>query len=210
VSSMERVPPATNAPTFLRGLPLAFRAYEFARRAHGAQRRASDAARFIVHPLEVAALLHNSGHSEAVVAAGVLHDTVEDTGLAMRDILREFGPEISRIVVAMTEDPAIADFHDRKRALREQIAGCGPDASAVYAADKVAKVREFRSRATRGETVLDPENRPAHERLEHYLHSLETLEQITPDHPLVRQLRFELEVLHALPPRPDLLDTGQP
>lgn len=204
---MERDTPGLDLPTFLLALPVAHQAYTFARAAHGEQRRESDAARFIVHPLEVAALLYNTRHSEAVVAAGILHDTVEDSDLTIGKVQGAFGPEIGGIVAAMTEDPSIDDFHDRKRALREQIAAHGPDATAVYAADKVAKVREFRSRATRGENVFAPANQPAKNKLEHYLHSLSMLEQITPDHPLVRQLRFELEILQALPPRPDLLET---
>jgi (p)ppGpp synthase/HD superfamily hydrolase len=54
----------TELPSFLSDLPLARQAYAFAREAHRDQRRESDAARFIVHPLEVAALLHSSGHGE--------------------------------------------------------------------------------------------------------------------------------------------------
>jgi (p)ppGpp synthase/HD superfamily hydrolase len=192
-------------PSFLVPLPTARRAYDLARAAHARQRRESDAAPFIVHPLEVAALLQVTGHSEPVIAAGILHDTVEDSDTTVEEIAAGFGPGIAAIVGAMTEDPAIADFAQRKRALREQIARHGPDATAVYAADKVAKVRELRSRAARGEDVLQPANRAAHEKLEHYRHSLQMLEQITPEHPLVGQLRFELEILRALPPRPELL-----
>jgi (p)ppGpp synthase/HD superfamily hydrolase len=76
---MERVAASTNAPSFLLGLPLARRAYEFACLAHSGQRRESDAARFIVHPLEVAALLHNSGYPETVVALPPRPDLL-DTG----------------------------------------------------------------------------------------------------------------------------------
>lgn len=126
----------------------------------------------------------------------------------MPDIRACFGSEIAEIVAAMTEDPTIEDFQERKAALRRQIAAFGPGATAVYAADKVAKVRELRSRATRGENVLDSDNRSGQAKLEHYLASL-VLEQITPEHPLVRQLRFELEMLRALPPRPDLLATDR-
>jgi (p)ppGpp synthase/HD superfamily hydrolase len=198
-------PHRTELPSFLSGLPLARRAYTFARDAHRDQRRESDAARFIVHPLEVAALLHNTGHAEQLVAAGILHDTIEDTTTTVPEIRAAFGREIAETVAAMTEDPAIADFQERKAALRQQIAAFDSDATAVYAADKVTKVRELRSRATRGENVLDPENPAGHDKLDHYLASLAMLERITPEHPLVRQLRFELEMLQALPPRPDLL-----
>lgn len=198
-----------SAPTFLGELPLARQAYAFAREAHEQQRRESDAAQFIVHPLEVGSLLYNTGHPDPVVAAGILHDTVEDSGSTVKDVQADFGSEVARVVGAMTEDPSIEDFHERKAALRDQIASFGPEATAVYAADKVTKVRELRSRATRGENVLDPGNSSAQDKLEHYLASLSMLEQVTPQHPLVRQLRFELETLWALPPRPDLLGSGQ-
>jgi (p)ppGpp synthase/HD superfamily hydrolase len=193
------------APTFLRDLALARRAYSFACEAHRGQRRESDAAQFIIHPLEVAALLHITGHRDDLVAAAILHDTIENSAATAQRINTIFGGEITRIVAAMTEDPTIESFDDRKAALRQQIAEFGPDATAVYAADKVAKVRELRSRATRGEDVLDPGNEAARSKLEHYLASLVMLEQITPKHPLVRQLRFELEVLRALPPQPELI-----
>lgn len=199
-----------DSPTFLRELPVARRAHRFACSAHGEQRRQSDAARFIAHPLEVAALLHLTGHHEPVVAAGILHDTVEDSDTTIDEIRMRFGGEIATLVSAMTEDPEIEDYRARKRALRCQIARYGPDATAVYAADKVAKVRELRSRATRGEHVLDPDDKSARDQLDHYLQSLSMLEQITPEHPLVRQLRFELEILEALPPRPELLTEPGP
>jgi (p)ppGpp synthase/HD superfamily hydrolase len=195
----------STTPSFLRMLPLARRAFRLAREAHGEQRRESDAAPFIVHPLEVAALLHHTGHADHVVAAAILHDTVEDTAMDLETIRTEFGREIARLVAAMTEDPVIESFEDRKAALRRQIAGFGEDAAAIYAADKVAKVRELRSRATRDEAVLDAEHAPTRDTLDHYAASLEMLEGVAQHHPLVRQLRFELEVLLALPPRPDLL-----
>ena len=151
----------------------------------------------------------HTGHSECLVAAGILHDSVEDSPATIDTIKIRFGSEVAAIVAAMTEDATIEDFEQRKASLRRQIAAFGAAASAVYAADKVAKVRELRSRATRGEDVLDPHNAPAQAKLQHYRASLEMLEQITAEHPLVRQLRFELEILHALPPRPDLLPADQ-
>ena len=201
-------PETVAAPTFLAQLPIACRAFSFAEAAHRQQRRESDAARFIIHPLEVASLLSTTGHGDAVVAAAILHDTIENTTAGRQDIHERFGARVAEIVAAMTEDETIADFAARKTALRQQIADFGPEATAVYAADKVAKVRELRSRATRGENVLDPERSDARAKVEHYLASLAMLEQTTPEHPLVRQLRFELEMLNALPPRPELIQTS--
>jgi hypothetical protein len=105
----------TSGPSFLRGLPLALRAYAFARDAHGQQRRESDAARFIVHPLEVASLLHNTGHPERLVVAGILHDTIEGSPATAQSINARFGADVAAIVAAMTEDETIESFTRAKR-----------------------------------------------------------------------------------------------
>lgn len=185
-------------PTFMRDLPLARAALEYARDLHGDQRRDSDRAPFILHPLEVAAMLSNTGHAEPVVTAGVLHDTVEDAGADIGEIRARFGDDVASLVDALTEDGSIDAYEERKAGLRRQIAEAGRDASSVYAADKVAKVRELRAQAAAQAEILGED--AIRRKVEHYHRSLETLESIDPEHPLVRQLRFELEALHALPP----------
>jgi (p)ppGpp synthase/HD superfamily hydrolase len=190
----------TQTPSFLADLPLARDALDYARKLHEGQRRASDDAPFIVHPLEVAALLHNTGHAEPVVAAGMLHDTVEKADVRPEEIADRFGPEVAGLVAAMTEDPTIERYEERKAALRRQIARFGHDATAVYAADKVAKVRELRAHASREPSLLRGDSAPGRRALDHYLESALMLEREAPDHPLVRQLRFELDALQSLPP----------
>jgi hypothetical protein len=103
---------------------------------------------------------------------------------------------MSDVVAALTERPEIESFAARKAVLREQVAAFGDGAVAVYAADKVTKVRELRGHAGRDPAVLSA----SRERLEHYSESLAMLEEARPAHPLVRQLRFELEMLEFLPP----------
>jgi (p)ppGpp synthase/HD superfamily hydrolase len=187
--------------SFIADLPLAQDALDYALAAHRGQRRDSDDAPFILHPLEVAALLHNTGHPEALVAAGVLHDTIEDTDTERAELAERFGAELAALVAAMSENPEIEDYDARKAALRAQIAAFGSDAIAVDAADKVAKVRELRAQTGAEPSLLQGEHAPARRRLEHYVASLRMLERAKPQHPLVRQLRFELEALRALPPR---------
>ena len=112
---------------------------------------------------------------------------------------RVFGTEVGALVDAMTEDPRIEPYHERKAALRRQIAEFGEDATAVYAADKVTKVRELRAQAGRDPELLRSDE--VRLKLEHYEESLAMLEETTPEHALVQKLRFELEALRALPPR---------
>jgi (p)ppGpp synthase/HD superfamily hydrolase len=186
-------------PSFLSDLPLAREALRYARDLHRGQRRSSDEAPFILHPLEVASLLHVTGHDEVAVTAGILHDAVEDTDAEVEAIEDRFGFDVGALVNAMTEDPAVGDYAERKAGLRRQIAEFGEQATAVYAADKVAKVRELRAQAGSDPELLGRDE--AGQRLRHYEESLIMLEDATPDHPLVCQLRFELEALRALPPR---------
>lgn len=165
---------------------------------HASQRRSVDSAPFILHPLEVAALLSGRGHDDAVVVAGVLHDIVEKTDATVQDVRARFDDRVAAIVEAVTEDPAIEDFAQRKAALRAQVAAAGPDALAVYAADKIAKSRELRSHAARDPAWADD---PAlTRRLGHYEASLTMLRESGDVAPFVDQLAFELWALRALPP----------
>lgn len=196
-------PPEAFIPTFLTGLPLAREALLYAQELHGGQRRSSDEAPFVLHPLEVAALLHVTGHCEAAVAAGILHDAVEDTEVDAETIAERFGAEVGALVQVMSENPRIEPYERRKAALRRQVADFGGDATAIYAADKVAKVRELRAQAARDPDLLHGDREHVGRRLEHYDESLAMLEAAMPTHPLVQQLRFELEALRALPPGAD-------
>jgi len=187
---------APRYPSFIDGLPLTRRALDFAAEQHGGQRRDADRAPFILHPLEVAQLLHGRGCSDAVVAAGVLHDVIEDTDVGEEEIRMRFGPDVARIVVAVTEPVRVGTYAYRKGRLRARVAAADRDAMLVYAADKVAKMRELRLVLAREEAAPDH----LAEKLAHYWASLALLERRLPDHPLVAQLRFELESLEVLPP----------
>jgi (p)ppGpp synthase/HD superfamily hydrolase len=186
-------------PPFVQGRPLVGMAVEWARQLHARQRRDVDQAPFVLHPLEVASLLSSLGFDQEVVAAGVLHDSVEKTEAGVNDVRERFGDRVARIVAAVSEDPSIADDGARREALARQVTAGGPDAHAVYAADKVTKVRELRARATRD----SPDDPHVQLRLEHYEHSLATLRAVSPGQPLVEKLAFELWALQALPPYGD-------
>lgn len=81
---------------------LVLRAYRVAEKAHEPQKRASGEP-YISHCLAVAAILVELCVPPAVVAAGLLHDTVEDTGLTLDDIRRDFGDEIAKLVDGVTK-----------------------------------------------------------------------------------------------------------
>ena len=184
-------------PSFVDELPITRDALEFAAARHTGQRRSSDQAPFILHPLEVAHLLRGRDYPDEVVAAGVLHDVIEDAGVSREELTQRFGPRVTELVRAVSEPSPEGSYGERKARLREAMSQAQPDAVAIYAADKVAKLRELRIViATTQEYV------PDREQLEHYWASLELLEDRALANPLVRQLRFELEALAVLPPEP--------
>ena len=185
-------------PSFVEELPLTRRALEFASELHEQRRRDADRAPFILHPLEVGQLLYGRGYPDHVVAAGVLHEVIEE-GAAQPDELAElFGERVASLVSVVTE-PEQGDWQERKRRLRDAVAASSEEAAIVFAADKVAKVREARVLLATGRA--DDEGRPSSaDRIAHYWASLEVLEEALGQHPFVRQLRFELEALELLPP----------
>jgi guanosine-3',5'-bis(diphosphate) 3'-pyrophosphohydrolase len=77
-------------------------AIDFATAAHGDQRRASGEP-FMVHPLEVAAILVDLRMDAASVVAGVLHDTLEDTAVPYEALKEEFGETVARLVDGVTK-----------------------------------------------------------------------------------------------------------
>lgn len=187
-------------PPFVADLPLTRAAFAYAVALHDGQQRESDLAPFVLHPVEVAQLLHGRGFDDEVVAAGLLHDAIEDTDATADDLRDRFGDRVAELVTSLSDDPAIGDARERKRALREQVAHASAEAQAIYAADKVAKARELRATLARDpQASADPSIQM---RLEHYAASLELLEQVVPDLPLVAQLGFELWALRELPPPP--------
>jgi GTP pyrophosphokinase len=78
------------------------RALDVAEKAHKGQKRASGEP-YINHCKAVASILAEMHVPPSVVAAGLLHDTVEDTGIDFKDLKREFGKEIFDLVQAVTK-----------------------------------------------------------------------------------------------------------
>jgi (p)ppGpp synthase/HD superfamily hydrolase len=179
---------------FVERSPLTRDALAFADERHAGQTRDLDDLPFVTHPVEVACLLHEAGYQDEVVAAGVLHDVLEDTDAVRSDLETRFGHRVAELVEAVTDDPTIEDDAERRAALRRQVAEAGECAAVVFAADKVSKARELRVRASRGRF-----ERADGGKVEHYEASLAMLADLIPGHELVNQLRLELESLQALP-----------
>jgi len=84
------------------GNALICRAFQFAYELHGGQTRKSGEP-YIAHPVAVAEILRELGGSPVMIAAGLLHDVVEDTEVTGEDIEARFGSEVRRLVEGVTK-----------------------------------------------------------------------------------------------------------
>ena len=191
------MPPAL-IPGVGRIRPLTEAALAFGADAHDRQLREADAAPFILHPLEVAWLLAIYGFEDEVTAAAVLHDVLEETGVSCDDLQERFGDHVASLVGVLTENQQIEPNDKRKAELRRNVHGAQHEAAAIFAADKVSKVRELRIHLSRDPEFVDDPS--AHSKLSHYRESVDMLRSRLGEHGLVEELAFELEMLQALPP----------
>lgn len=83
-------------------LELCEKAYDYAKKAHINQKRASGE-EYFTHPCSVAAILLDLGLDAATIAAAFLHDVIEDTPVSEGDIMQEFGPEVLQLVQGVTK-----------------------------------------------------------------------------------------------------------
>jgi guanosine-3',5'-bis(diphosphate) 3'-pyrophosphohydrolase len=122
---------------------------KFAAEKHRMQRRKDpDASPYINHPITVASVLyHEAGvRDPTVLAAAILHDTVEDTETTPEELREEFGAKIASVVMEVTDDKSLAKA-ERKQQQIEHAAHLSPEAQQVKLADKIANLRDVASSA---------------------------------------------------------------
>jgi GTP diphosphokinase / guanosine-3',5'-bis(diphosphate) 3'-diphosphatase len=100
-------------------LEIVRRAYELSLQHHSGQQRASGEP-YLVHPLEVAILLAEMKLDTTAIAAGLLHDSIEDTTLTIEELKQQFGEQVAHIVEGVTKISKI-DFASREEAQAENV-----------------------------------------------------------------------------------------
>lgn len=118
-------------------------ACEIAAIAHKGKNRKGKDVPYIVHPMAVAILLLQAGASEEVIMAGILHDTVEDTGLKLKKIEEQFGLEVARIVDGCSEPHKSDPWIERKKHTLKTLKTASAGVWLVSCADKLHNVRDM-------------------------------------------------------------------
>ncbi len=121
----------------------------FATQAHEGQRRKLAKIPYILHPLEVAGIIGTMTDDLETMAAGALHDTIEDCHVDPMEIRRRFGPRVAALVQSETEDklsnrPASETWYERKlESLLMLKHTTDRDVKILWMADKLSNIRSF-------------------------------------------------------------------
>jgi (p)ppGpp synthase/HD superfamily hydrolase len=120
--------------------PLIVRALELAAIWHVGQVRKNPTKQipYIAHPAAVGFLLQKAGCDDETIAAGILHDVVEDCGIPLEQVATETTPRVADLVRAVTEEPKEMDWEQRKAAYRDVLSRAPLEALAIAAADHIS------------------------------------------------------------------------
>jgi len=130
-------------------------AAEFAAERHRRQRRKDvHATPYINHPLALARLLANEGgvRDPEILAAALLHDTVEDTNTMIEELRTRFGARVAAIVDEVSDDPMLG-YQDRKEHQVRRAPHASGEAKLVRLADKICNLRDMAGNPPRDWTL---------------------------------------------------------
>lgn len=124
---------------------LVLEATEFARDKHrGQTRKDADLSPYINHPIDVARMLYEIAAVEdpEILAAALLHDTLEDTKTTAEELESKFGQRVLSIVKEVSDDKSLPK-DERKRLQIEHAVELSKDAVLIKLADKISNVRDI-------------------------------------------------------------------
>jgi len=117
-------------------LDLAEKAFRFAEHAHRGHTRKGEDVPYLTHLVTVSIRLAKHGFSDEVIAAGLLHDVVEDTSITIEEIKEQFGDEVSELVATVTYDESLS-WEEKRFAYVKAVKEGSEGAKAISIMDKI-------------------------------------------------------------------------
>ena len=122
------------------------RAIGFAAMKHAGQKRKGTTIPYITHVIEAMEIVCRMTEDEELRAAAVLHDTLEDTGTAKEELVRNFGQRVADLVAAESENkredrPAESTWMERKQETISHLDGAATEILMIALGDKLSNVR---------------------------------------------------------------------
>jgi (p)ppGpp synthase/HD superfamily hydrolase len=168
--------------------------------AHRNQLRKGSDLPYIAHPVHVSVILMRHGFGEDMTIAGLLHDVVEDTNVPLEAIRAEFGPEIARLVEAVSETKTVdgveLPWEQRKAEKLAHLQAGGPDVAALKAADAIHNARSIVADLQRvGMSVWARFKRGPRQTVDYYRAICGAVQAKLGDHAIVAELNDAVRVL---------------
>jgi (p)ppGpp synthase/HD superfamily hydrolase len=173
-------------------------AYELLLNKHAGQRQKVNGHPYVEHPILVASDVSRAGFEPEMVAAALLHDIVEDSDVTVEEVRERFGGRVGDLVEAMTDSAEVEPYERRKALHRERVVEAGPEAAAIFAADKLNNVRALRSAyAEEGEEVAKRFKQPLDTKLRVWVADVEFVSGYAAAVPYAEVLEDEVAGLEA-------------
>lgn len=122
-------------------------AIEVAVKAHqGGTRKGGDELPYIIHPIEVAITLQKNEMPDEIIAAGLLHDTLEDTYIKVDDLIDEFGEKVTNLVIGASEELENREntsWEKRKEYTINHLKNTDLEIKYIACADKLSNIRSM-------------------------------------------------------------------
>lgn len=157
---------------------------------------------YIVHPLEVMQILFEMGADKKLMAAGVLHDTVEDTEAKLEDIEERFGKEVADLVASHTEKDKSLPWRERKEIALAHLAKASEREKMLVLADKISNIEAMaRDYEKIGDKLWERFNQGKEQQEWYYREAIEALATLETNRELMRFYhRFISEVEYIFNP----------
>ncbi|MCD7822422.1 MAG: HD domain-containing protein [Oscillospiraceae bacterium] len=163
----------------------------FAVNQHAGQLRKGSSKPYIVHPIEVFQLLYSMKADTNLIIAGLLHDTVEDTGATVDEIRERFGEDVATLVAAHSEDKS-KTWDERKISAIEELETADKRLKMLVMADKLSNMRSIESDYNEiGEDLWNRFNAPFEKQKWYYTGIKDALESMS-TYPETRKCYEEL------------------
>lgn len=165
----------------------------YATKAHKGQTRKVENIDMIFHPFTVGMILQRSGCDENIVAAGILHDVVEDTEHTFEDIEKEFGKIIRDYVYDSSEPDKTLPWKERKIHTIEHIKNAPLGSKLIVACDKISNLEDALNNIEKyGEDKVI--NRNPEEQKWYYTSVYEScIEGVDENHPIFKRYKKVLQ-----------------
>lgn len=188
----------TEMPSAIGTSELVRNAYELLVSKHAGQRQKVNGHPYVEHPILVASDVSRAGFEPEMVAAALLHDIVEDSDVTVEEVRELFGDRVADLVEAMTDTAEVEPYERRKALHRERVVEAGPEAAAIFAADKLNNVRALRSAyAEEGEEVAKRFKQPLDTKLGVWVADVEFVSRYAAAVPYAEVLEDEVAGLEA-------------